>query len=1209
MSPKGRPPREETTPADWAPTQAVPDPILNNPYDEPARHWRYGKDGRPFEVEGRRPASYFFKTKMTGSAQQSLLAEEGVDDLPLVNRLRVDVMEWRESGYRGASAVTKDLLSHWMRRDSVRPLFFCQREAVETAIYLLELAIPGRLGSTGFRTRFNVGAEDFSRLLAGERPSFHETDDETWPRLIDTPAGDGWLPLRRLGCKMATGSGKTVVMAMLVAWAFCNRGRNPASRHYPNAVLICAPNLTIRKRLQVLRPEHPQSYYDQFELLPAKYRELLSSGRVLVTNWHAFAPKSPNREGDSSFKVVDKGEETPEAFARDRLGELAVRLPILVLNDEGHHCWRPKPDQKEKDKNKGLTREEKAALKEEAEEARVWLAGLDRINASGLAGAGQHGVMACVDLSATPFYLGNSGYPEGSPFPWVVSDFGLVDAIESGIVKIPRLPVLDDKRGADEAGRPDPAYFRLWKHVGEKLRANDKLPNGRPKPEAVYREAQGALATLASQWKERFEQIRDASPDETTVPPVMIVVCDNTEVSQIFFERISGERQQEVEDEAGKTQMVTVYEPEQALFPELANREGERRTVRIDTKLLAKMETEEGETKDQAAAALRVIIDTVGKEGGVGEQVRCVVSVSMLTEGWDANNVTHMLGVRAFDSQLLCEQVVGRGLRRMSYSPDPETGLLTPEYVDVYGIPFSIIPFKGKPKDTPDSQPIYHHVYALPERASYEIRMPLVESYTYELRESGIQCDVDSLEELVVNEEPIEVLLAAVRGIQDEAAPVAPDDLLKHDRSVYYKSIRLQRVAFDIARLITEDLVQGAATQADSGAKGALHSRHQIFPEILRIVQQYIQKKVKPAPGVDIRELALDRYKNLVRERVRAGILPAAARPEHPLYPIVNSFKPHLTTAEVNYRTTRKVAPLTRSHLNIAPLDSSWEGDAIDVLEDLPIVECYSPNDRNVGLAIPYDYQENILRYEPDYLVRLVNGITVLLEIKGKGGEIHGEDAVNAKNAGARKWVAAVNNAGRYGRWAFEICREVEKLEEILAPHAAGAKFPFAFVEPDDGDRYRSCVPLVSVRSIARRIKDAQASLDMKGTWFSSWVVFQTETAFQEGMFVAWVQAGALGTDRPKGAYCLFRDEVKGSREGKALIVRHGSIRDLTLGPHVTLGVWSGEDVPGDDGVARRRIRMASLNSEGSGADLLVDKDTEVEALAEFVEMLPDPVD
>jgi type III restriction enzyme len=234
--------------------------------------------------------------------------------------------------------------------------------------------------------------------------------------------------------------------------------------------VICAPNLTVKERLQVLRPEHPWNSYDYFDLVPNKYRDQLATGKILITNWHTLALKNEHREGDATYRVVQKGAETADAFTRDRLGELASRLPVLVLNDEGHHCWRPNPAGTSEEALKDLSKEEKERLKEEQEEARVWLAGLDRINNCGLLGKTEDGrnrpgVLACVDLSATPFYLGNSGYPEGSPFPWLVSDFGLVDAIECGIVKIPRLPVADDKAKKDEAGRPLPKYFRLWRNI------------------------------------------------------------------------------------------------------------------------------------------------------------------------------------------------------------------------------------------------------------------------------------------------------------------------------------------------------------------------------------------------------------------------------------------------------------------------------------------------------------------------------------------------------------------------------------------------------------------------------------------------------------------------------------------------------------------------------------------------------------------------
>lgn len=1018
--------QNEEPPEGWVPTQAVDDPILSSPYEEPTEHWAYPQ-GIPSRVPGRRPASYWFKTKKTGKAQEELFAEESRDELPLINRLRKDIKRWRASGYRGASSVTKELLAWWRRDDAPRRLFFCQREAAETIIYLLELALPGRLHATGFRN-FEVGPDDIMRLLRGERPDFQEltVDAEFFPRLIDVPQDASFLPLRRLGCKMATGSGKTVVMAKLITWAFTNRGRNPASAQYPNAVLICAPNLTVRERLQVLRPEHPNNYFDEFELVPPKYRELLNAGKVMVTNWHALALKNEHSEGGTSYRVVNKGEETPDAFTIDRLGELAQRLPILVLNDEGHHCWRPAQESADsKAAAKGLSAEEKKALEEDAEEARIWLAGLDRINNSGLTGAGHPSIIAAVDLSATPFYLGNSGFPEGSPFPWLVSDFGLVDAIESGIVKIPRMPVQDDQSKKDEVGRPDPKYFRLWRHVNENLKASDKSGNKRPKPEAVYREAQTALTTIASQWKQRFDEIRSASAGESFIPPVLIVVCDNTEIAQVFYEKISGERVEEIEGEKGKTEKRTVYGNSEIL-EDLQNTESRRRSIRIDSALLNKLETEDGQSKDQAAQALRSIIDTVGRKGKPGEHIRCVVSVGMLTEGWDATNVTHILGVRAFGSQLLCEQVVGRGLRRMSYSPDPETGKLTPEYVDVYGIPFSLIPYKGRPKDATTPDPVYHHIFAVQEREAFEIRIPVVESYTYQLTDSGIRCDVDSLEEVIINQEPTEVFVAPTRGYQDGPGDGASDgDYIRQNRYEYYRSIRPQQILFQLTKRIVADLERGASN-------GTTAARHQLFPEVLGIVQKYVSRKVRLKPGVDLRELGHEKYMKLVGDRIRDGILPAAASKDAPLLPIVNSYRPVITTADVNYHTSRPVVPLAKSHLNFAPFLSGWEPQAIEILENTESVEFFAPNDQRIGLAIPYQYLDQEHMYHPDFIVRMRGGKTIVVEIKGRGGEIHDEDKVKAKNAAARKWVEAVNNARRYGEWAFEICKELTSLRKTL---------------------------------------------------------------------------------------------------------------------------------------------------------------------------------
>jgi len=1206
-------PKDETPPPDWTPTQAVDNPVINNPYTEPVKHWLY-KDGVPSLMDGRREASYWFRSKRTGSAEQELFREEERDDLPLVNALRADVKRWREAGYRGASRITRELLDWWMRQDRPRRLFFCQREAAETLIYLMELALPGRLPATGFH-KFEVSPKTLDLLLKGEKPEFASIRGDFFPRLIDPSSDSSTLPLVRTGCKMATGSGKTIIMGMLIAWAFCNRARNPSSTQYPNAVLVCAPNLTVKKRLQVLRPEDPNNYFDAFDLVPPKYREYLNMGKVLVTNWHVFAPKSEHAEGGKSYAVVNKGEESNDAFTKDRLGELAARLPILVLNDEGHHCWRGRPLTKEEEREafRDLDREKKKALEEEADEARVWLAGLDRINNCGLLGKSDGGkpapgILSCVDLSATPFYLSNSGYPEGSPFPWLVSDFGLVDAIECGIVKVPRMPVRDDTEKKDDAGRPDPKYFRLWHNITEKeLKASDSVRRGQPKPEAIYKYAEGALLTLASQWKKQFDAIKESAGGQPFVPPVLIVVCDNTELSEVFFRKISGEHEVETADDEGKTVKVKRYEAS-AILPELGNTETAQHTIRIDSKLLKQIETEEGESKDEAALRLREIIDTVGKRGKAGEQVRCIVSVSMLTEGWDANNVTHVLGVRAFGSQLLCEQVVGRGLRRMSYTPDPETGLLHPEYVDVYGIPFSLIPFKKVPSTAEKPTPPYHDVYAVEEKAAFEIRMPNVESYVYALRDSGIRCDVEKLEDLIIDQEPGEVWLAPTRGYVDKTETRKDaSDFVRQTRDEYYKSIRPQQLVFRLSQLILEDLLLGSEAEQEERGKVKLLARHQLFPEIVRIVQEYIKKKVRLLPGVDERELGLERYARLLRERIRDNILPAAASDEGKLLPILNSWEPYATTANVNYKTTRPIKRLVKSHLNAAVLRSDWERLAIDVMEDLDCVECFTPNDRQIGLMVPYEHEEHPHAYEPDFIVRLQNNTLVMLEIKGRAGRIHAEDQVHAKNAAARKWVAAVNNLGKYGRWAFEICEDPAKLRSILEKHAGVPQLVkiFRHVEPTRETAWKTCVPLTTLQAAAGAFGEEQLSLDRYDEWHGRWITWDDPPRFEEGMFVAQVHGKSMEPLIPSGAHCLFRPPRAGTRQGKILLVWHSGITDPHTGGTYTVKIYESEKRGADEGEWEHvRITLKPKNPDFPPIVLEPKDEGEVRVVAEFVEVV-----
>jgi type III restriction enzyme len=1008
---------------DSLPIQPVEEPILNGPYEEPTTYWEYNREtGAAARMPGRRPARYWYKTREEARAQRagqgSLELDEGQDDLAIINSLRDDVRRWRGSNYEGATNVTKELLRHWSNPDRLRRLFFCQLEAVETIIFLTEIRgqkADGRRHSPRFNPKF--------------------TDSE-FGVLLDVPHEPDGKALVRHCCKMATGSGKTVVMAMLIAWAFCNRGLVPSDERFPRAVLVCCPNLTVKERLSVLRPDDPHNYYAAFDMVPSRMRPLLGTGKVMVTNWHAFAPESEHAEGGRTYAVVNKGAESDDAFARRILGDLYDASPLMVLNDEAHHAYRPA------EAPAGLTAEEKA----DREEATVWVSGLDRFNKS-------VGVKVCVDLSATPFYLFGSGYAEGLPFPWIVSDFGLVDAIESGIVKIPRLPV------SDTTGRPEPKYFKLYKNITDSLPPGDRLPGRarKPKPEALWREAEGALRTLMSQWIERYSQIQNATSSQENAPPVLIIVCDNTNIAQLFYENISGERVVEVatddptgededgdeDDESPKTRSKapkkkTVYGTGN-IFPDyFSNREGFRPTLRIDSKVLAEAESggEGGGTRQDAAEQLRRIIATVGKPGEPGEQVRCVVSVAMLTEGWDANNVTHILGLRAFGSQLLCEQVVGRGLRRMDYTVDPKTQRLTPEYVDVYGIPFSVIPFKGREvtASAPEDKP-KNHVKTLPERAAFEIRFPVVEGYAFALQKNVIRADIAKMERLEIepNIEPTAVVVAPSVGYGSGAlGSQGPGERADHDREEAYQNEHLQTIKFKIATEVIAAIVGDARNSPNPRSKPQLRlmARHQLFPQVLRIVHRYVDGKIdwRGLTGIQRSELGLDKYRQRVVERLVDAIEPDEDAGEIPLMPILNRYKPFGTTAEVDFKTTRRCQPTQKSHINQVVLDTlTWEASAAFYLERSKHVVCYARNEQ-MGFTIPYEYDGIGHAYEPDFLIRLADRRMLILEVKG-----YETDQEKAKHQAARRWVSAVNNADKTTCWGFQICKDVHTLEQQLA--------------------------------------------------------------------------------------------------------------------------------------------------------------------------------
>ena len=912
----------------------VDNPIINSPFEEPKRYWAY-EEGQPVRKKGRRPAGYYLKPRTRGP-QMSLLEEEFVP-LELVNTIRERVKAWRERGYRNTTPITRQLLQHWNNPERERKLFFCQREAVQTLIWLVEAPHAEKQG-------------------------------------IDIPK-DGHLT--RYACKMATGSGKTVVMGMVIAWQVLNKLANPQDSRFSDAVLLVCPNLTIRERLQVLLPWKPGNYYEKFDLVPRGMMERLQQGRFQITNWHLFQPKDDSR----SKGVVQRGMESDTAFCRRVLKELGNKQNILVINDEAHHAYRPAPLPEEL--REQLSPEEIA----EREEATVWVSGLDRIHAV-------RGINFCADLSATPFYIKGSGYPEGEPFPWVVSDFGLVDAIESGIVKIPRVPV-DDNTGA-----LIPKYFRLWEHINQQLPPSERqTARRRAKPESVLREAEGALATLASEWKKTFEAFQRAG---SPVPPVMIVVCDNTGLAELVHEHIARGN----------------------VLPELANGPNGEMTFRIDTALLAQAEAAiEGETKKEAAERLRKVVDTIGKtewedEGDPpGKNIRCVVSVGMLTEGWDAQNVTQILGLRAFTSQLLCEQVVGRGLRRLNYDDFSE-----PEYVDVYGVPFEVIPVKKKPLSRTEAQKVSTLVRALPERKGLEITFPRVQGYVVDVK-SRIRLNLDGVPFLQIGgDEPTEVTVKPQVGYRiGRPDRLGPGLEVVHDRNPFHRQKRLQATVYEIAAELTRRLKE---------KREEWNLRHVLFPQVLDAVWRYLEERVVVERDVPVEEIALLKYQQRIIERLTEAIEPDTEAGEPPILPIIERFRPVGSTSEVLFRTVRPCVGTTKSHISHVVLDApKWEHSVAYQLERMPEVIAYARND-HLDFTIPYEWQGVRHEYRPDYLVRWRcddgQEIKILLEIKGFETE---QD--RQKEAAALRWVRAVNHHGEFGRWAFALCKDPGRLRTL----------------------------------------------------------------------------------------------------------------------------------------------------------------------------------
>lgn len=924
--------------------------IINSPFVRPERHWAE-KNGRLELVEGRRPAGYeVFDTRNNTRRTEQLDA---------VMRIRERVDAWRDADYPGVTSVTRSLLEHWHDRGARQhPFYFCQLEAIETLIWWVEASAEFKQG-------------------------------------IHIP-GDGG-PWERLCNKMATGSGKTALMAMIITWQVLNAQTYPKrNKDFSNAIFIVAPGLTVRERLQVLMPGNPANVYDEFSLCPTEaLRQRLNRAELLVENWHTLMPlKEPERS------VVKKGAESDEAFARRVLGKLANCRDLMVINDEAHHAYRISAD----DKRDRETKKRAEEMGLDMEEATRWIEGLDRIHKT-------RRIQRCFDLSATPFAPTGRTNTEKGLFGWIISDFGLNDAIEAGLVKTPRVVVRDG--AVPNAATLRPKLYHLYR---EKEVSDDLNQRGAEPHQSLPKLVQDAYTLLGADWRATARAWQELGH---TTPPVMLTVCNKTETA---------------------ARIEHYFASGNAFWEELHDRD---RLLRVDSRVLEKAEAGENAPSDKdyeerlksivATAGLpeqrqadllalkkeellRTIVDNVGKPGTAGQSLQNVISVAMLSEGWDAKNVTHIMGLRAFTSQLLCEQVIGRGLRRVSYEMDDD-GLFLPEYVNIFGVPLSIFQDVSENSEAPPPPKPSTAIQSLDERNALEIRWPNV------LRVDPVVKPVldvkwDELEVLELDpaQTPITADLAPALGGASDLSKVERIDLEQLPQD-----FRLQRLLFLSARNAFDEM------------RGKFQGNPEyLVAQLVRLLERFFDSDKLVIPSLfhsdPLRKrilLALNR--DLVVQHLLRHVYPRNAERMEPIfdeeYPIGS------TRYMRPWYTTKPTIVTMRSQISHVVGDSAWEGHAANVFEASPLVEAYAKND-HLGFQIYYLWNGARRRFIPDFLVRLSNGKTLVLEIKGE------DDPQNkAKRSALDAWVQGVNQKGGFGQWCWDVAFAPAQIQDLMQKH------------------------------------------------------------------------------------------------------------------------------------------------------------------------------
>ena len=988
-------------------------PILNSPYEVPERHWELDAQGQPTQkiIETRRRAEFITpipkpKKRKNIDTQEKLVFDEGkglstkeqqYDPTSSINEVRGHVDTWRSLPNPNQWQVTPEttrLLQHWRHHNfsGIRP-FFCQVEAVETAIWLSEVA-----------PQFKNGKRLLDLLASANRDANPE--------------------LMRFALKLATGAGKTTVMAMIIAWQTINAVRRPTSKNFTRGFLVCAPGLTIKDRLRVLQPNDPDSYYASRELVPNDMLDDINRAKIVITNYHAFKLRE-RIELSAGGRSLLQGRTGDELNTLETEGQMLQRVMpdllglknILAINDEAHHCYREKPEVEDDEDLKG---DEKKEAEKNNEAARLWISGLEAVNR-------KLGLSRIIDLSATPFFLQGSGYAEGTLFPWTMSDFSLMDAIECGIVKLPRVPVAENIPGEEM-----PMFRNLWENIRKDLPKKGRGQSGELDPLELPTRLQTALQALYGHYEKTFSLWQEKG---IKVPPCFIIICQNTAISKLVYDFISGFNRK---NDDGTTTLENGRLPLFRNFDETTGNPFPRpNTILIDSEQLEagdvldddfrsmaideieRFRREIVERSGDARAGdnitdqelLREVMNTVGKPGQLGGAIRCVVSVSMLTEGWDANTVTHVLGIRAFGTQLLCEQVIGRALRRQSYDLNEEK-LFNVEYADIFGIPFD---FTAKPVIAPPQPPRETiQVKAMrPERDTLEIRFPRVEGYRVELPEERLTADFNDDSILELTPSLVGPSITRNSGIIGEGVNMSLEHL---------GDIRPSTLLFHV----TQRLLY--TKWRDPGEEPKLH----LFGQLKRITKQWLDTclvcKGETYPALLMYQELADMACNRITAAITRKFLG-----ERPIKALLDPFNPTGSTAYVRFNTSRTDRWETSSkhcHINWVILDSDWEGEFCRMAESHPKVKAYVKN-HNLGLEVPYRYGSEMRKYLPDFIALVDDGhgpddlLHLVVEIKG----YRREDAKEKKSTMDTYWVPGVNHLGTYGRWAFAEFTEIYQIE------------------------------------------------------------------------------------------------------------------------------------------------------------------------------------